>query len=92
MHHVGGLTGVFRLVAVLVIALIALGLWKLHNAARTFLFILCVADIIGCLMALGEFKQTWHDIWANTAVYLSRQVLVPLPQARQISRGLPPPT
>lgn len=52
MHHVGGLTGIFRLVAVLVMALIALGLWKLHNAARTFLFFLCAADVIGCLMAL----------------------------------------
>jgi len=42
MHHVGGLTGVFRLVAVLVMVLIALGLWKLHNAARTFLiFLVC---------------------------------------------------
>jgi multiple sugar transport system permease protein len=52
MHHVGGLTGIFRLVAVLVMVLIALGLWKLHNAARTFLFFLCAADIIGCLLSL----------------------------------------
>ena len=42
VHHVGGLTGIFRLVAVLVMVLIALGLWKLHNAARTFLiFLVC---------------------------------------------------
>jgi multiple sugar transport system permease protein len=52
MHHVGGLTGIFRLVAVLVMVLIALGLWKLHNAVRTFLFFLCAADIIGCLLSL----------------------------------------
>jgi multiple sugar transport system permease protein len=51
-HHVGGLTGIFRLVAVLVMVLIALGLWKLHNAVRTFLFFLCAADIIGCLLSL----------------------------------------
>ncbi len=52
MHRVGGLTGVFRQVAVLVVVLITLGLWKLHNAARTFLFFLCAADLIGCVLAL----------------------------------------
>jgi multiple sugar transport system permease protein len=52
VHHVGGLTGVFRLLAVLAIALIALGLWKLHNGARTLLFFLLTADVIGCVTAL----------------------------------------
>jgi len=52
MHHVGGLTGIFRLVAVLVMALLAVGLWKLHNGVRVFLFFLFVSDVIGCLMAL----------------------------------------
>jgi uncharacterized RDD family membrane protein YckC len=54
---------------------------------------------VGCLMALGESRQTWHDQWANTAVFLSRQVLVPLPPSPQqqasaiVRRGrLPPPT
>jgi uncharacterized RDD family membrane protein YckC len=55
---------------------------------------------IGCLMALRTSHQTWHDQWANTAVFLSRQVLVPLPPARRpqqqagaiVRRGLPPRT
>jgi multiple sugar transport system permease protein len=74
MHHVGGLTGVFRLGAVLIIALIALGLWKLHNAARTFLFILCVADIIGCLMAL--FLYALRQSHYQAAVFLVIQVCI----------------
>ena len=52
VHHVGGLTGVFRLLAVLAMALIALGLWKLHNGARVLLFFLLTADVIGCVTAL----------------------------------------
>jgi multiple sugar transport system permease protein len=52
LHHVAGLAGVFRLVAVLVLLLIGFGLWKLHNGARIFLFFLCVSDVIGSLMAL----------------------------------------
>jgi uncharacterized RDD family membrane protein YckC len=54
---------------------------------------------VGCLWALGASHQAWHDQWANTAVFLSRQVLVPLPpmppqrqQSTAIARrGLPPP-
>lgn len=52
IHRVGGFAGVFQLLAVLVIGLIAVGLWKLYNSARIFLFFLFVADMIGCLMAL----------------------------------------
>ncbi len=52
LHHVSGLTGVFRLIAVLGMVLIALGLWRLHNGARVFLFFLLTADVIGCLMSL----------------------------------------
>jgi len=51
-HHVSGLTGVFRLLAALVMGLIAVGLWKLHNGARVFLFFLLTADVIGCVTAL----------------------------------------
>ncbi len=52
LHHVGGLTGVFRLLAALAMGLIALGLWKLYHGARVFLFFLLTADVIGCVMAL----------------------------------------
>lgn len=72
IHHVGGLTGIFRLVAVLVMALIALGLWKLHNAARTFLFFLCAADVIGCLMAL--FLYALRQSHYRLAVFLVIQM------------------
>lgn len=74
MHHVGGLTGIFRLVAVLVMALIALGLWKLHNAARTFLFFLCAADVIGCLMAL--FLYALRQSHYQLAVFLVVQMCI----------------
>jgi multiple sugar transport system permease protein len=74
MHHVGGLTGVFRLVAVLVMVLIALGMWKLHNAARTFLFFLCAADLIGCLMAL--FLYALRQSHYQLAVFLAIQMCI----------------
>jgi multiple sugar transport system permease protein len=61
IHHPGGLAGVFRFVAVLAMALIAVGLWKLHNGARTFLFFLFVSDVIGCLTALFLYAlRTTH--------------------------------
>jgi multiple sugar transport system permease protein len=71
-HHVGGLTGVFRLVAVLVLVLITLGLWKLHNAARTFLFFLCAADVIGCLLALFLYalRQSHYQLAAFLVVQM----------------------
>jgi multiple sugar transport system permease protein len=74
LHHVGGLTGIFRLVAVLVMVLIALGLWKLHNAARTFLFFLCAADIIGCLLAL--FLYALRQAHYQMAVFLVVQMCI----------------
>jgi multiple sugar transport system permease protein len=52
VHHVGGLSGLARLVAVLAMLLIGFGLWKLHNAARVVLFFLLTADVIGCVMAI----------------------------------------
>jgi len=72
VHHVGGLTGIFRLVAVLVMVLIALGLWKLHNAARTFLFFLCAADVIGCLLALFLYalRQSHYQLAAFLVVQM----------------------
>ena len=74
MHHVGGLTGVFRLIAVLVMVLIALGLWKLHNASRTFLFFLCAADLIGCLLAL--FLYALRQSHYQLAVFLVVQMCI----------------
>jgi multiple sugar transport system permease protein len=52
LHHVAGLAGLGRLVAVVTFILIAIGLWKVHNNARVFLFFLLVSDVLGCLTAL----------------------------------------
>jgi len=52
VHHVAGLMGVFRLLAVLVMLLLAFGLWKLHQGTRVFVFFLLVSDVIGCVLAL----------------------------------------
>jgi len=50
--HSAGLGLVFRSVCALLVAGIALGLWKLWNSARVFLFFLLVLEIAGCLLAL----------------------------------------
>jgi multiple sugar transport system permease protein len=74
LHHSGGLTGVFRLFAVLILLLIALGLWKLHNVARVFLFFLCVSDVIGCLTAL--FLYALRTSHYRLAVFLIVQMCI----------------
>jgi multiple sugar transport system permease protein len=74
LHHSGGLTGVFRLFAVLILLLIALGLWKLHNVARVFLFFLCVSDVIGCLAAL--FLYALRTSHYRLAVFLIVQMCI----------------
>jgi multiple sugar transport system permease protein len=74
LHHSGGLTGVFRLFAVLILLLIVLGLWKLHNVARVFLFFLCVSDVIGCLTAL--FLYALRTSHYRLAVFLIVQMCI----------------
>jgi multiple sugar transport system permease protein len=74
LHHVAGLAGVFRLVAVLGLLLIGFGLWKLHNGARIFLFFLCVSDVIGCLMAL--FLYALRTSHYQLAVVLVAQMCI----------------
>jgi multiple sugar transport system permease protein len=74
LHHSGGLTGVFRLLAVLILLLIALGLWKLHNGARVFFFFLCVSDVIGCLTAL--FLYALRTSHYRLAVFLIVQMCI----------------
>jgi multiple sugar transport system permease protein len=78
LHHVGGLTGVFRLVAVLGLLLIALGLWKLHHGARVFFFFLLTADVIGCLMALFLYalRQSHYRLSAFLVVQICVSVFL----------------
>jgi multiple sugar transport system permease protein len=74
LHHTGGLSGVFRLLAVLGLLLIALGLWKLHNGARVFLFFLLTANVIGCLMAL--FLYALRQDHYRLATFLTVQMAI----------------
>ncbi len=47
--------------------------------------------LIGCLRALGEDKQTWHDLWSHTAV-VSRTRAAEMRDVREEPVGPPPPT
>jgi multiple sugar transport system permease protein len=68
LHHVAGLAGFGRFVAVVTFVLIAIGLWKVHNNARVFLFFLLVSDVIGCLTAL--FLYALRQSQYRLAVFL----------------------
>lgn len=72
--HVGGLSGVGRLIAVIALIVIAIGLMAMRNAARILLFFLLVSDIIGCLMALFLYalRQSQHRL----TVYLIVEICV----------------
>src|SRR5882724_13264706 len=74
LHHVGALAGLLRLVAVLTFVLIAIGLWKVHNNARVFLFFLLVSDVLGCLMAL--FLYALRQSHYRLAVFLVIQICI----------------
>jgi multiple sugar transport system permease protein len=58
--HPGGAAGLGRLLVVLVLAMIAIGLWKLKDAARLFLFFLLVVDALGNLTALVLYALPQH--------------------------------
>jgi multiple sugar transport system permease protein len=74
LHHVGALAGLLRLVAVMTFVLIAIGLWKVHNNARVFLFFLLVSDVLGCLMAL--FLYALRQSHYRLAVFLVIQICI----------------
>ena len=74
LHHVAGLAGLGRLVAVVTFILIAIGLWKVHNSARVFLFFLLVSDVLGCLMAL--FLYALRQSQYRLAVFLVVQLCI----------------
>ena len=75
-HHAAGFAGVARLLVVLGIALVASGMWKLRNEARTFLFFLCAADVIGCLMALFLYalRQSRYQLALFLVIQMSISV------------------
>ena len=74
LHHAKGFAGVARLVAVLSLLLIALGLWKMHNAARVFFFFLLTADVLGCVTALFLYALRTHHY--RLAVFLVLQMCI----------------
>lgn len=55
MLHKAGMAGLSRLLAVLILAAIAIGLWKLKNGARNLLFFLIVLDALCNLTALSLY-------------------------------------
>lgn len=61
--HKGGFGGLSRLITVLVFATIGLGLWKLRNGFRIFLFFLIVASALGCLVDLPLYALRRHNNW-----------------------------
>ncbi len=74
LHHVAGLAGIGRLVVVLTFILIAIGLWRVHNYSRVFLFFLLVSDILGCLTAL--FLYALRQSQYRLAVFLVIQLCI----------------
>jgi multiple sugar transport system permease protein len=73
-HHVAGLAGLGRLVTVVTFLLIAIGLWKVYNHARVFLFFLLVSDVLGCLTAL--FLYALRQSQYRLAVFLVIQLSI----------------
>lgn len=72
--HKGGIAGLSRLLAVLILAVLALGLWKLKNGARNFLFFLIVCDALSNLAAL-----VLHALWQGhyrLAAWLAVQICI----------------
>src|SRR5262249_28790962 len=58
--HKGGMAGLSRLLAVLILTSIAIGLWKLKDSARILFFFLIVADALGNLTALFLYALRQH--------------------------------
>jgi multiple sugar transport system permease protein len=63
-----GIAGLGRLLAVLILAAAAIGLWKLKNGARILVFFLISIDVVGSLAALFLYALRQHR--GRTAVEL----------------------
>jgi len=62
--HAGWMAGVGRLLAVLIFTVLAIGLWRLRNGARIFLFFLIALDALTSLVALLVYAlpQSQHRL------------------------------
>ncbi len=78
MQHVGGLGGLSRLVAVLVLGVVAYGIWSLRNNARIFLVFLLTSDVIGCLMALFLYalRQSHYQLAVTLVIEICISLLL----------------
>jgi multiple sugar transport system permease protein len=76
--QVTGAGPAFRVLAALLVAGIAVGLWRLRNGARVFLFFLLVMEAAGCLIALFLYalRQSQYRLAAELAVVAIVAVLL----------------
>lgn len=78
MSHVSGLALVLHIVAAVVPAAIAFGLWKLRNGARLLLFFLLVLQILGCATALFLYalRQSQYKLATELAIEICAAAFV----------------
>ena len=76
--HPTGLSGMLRLVAVLVCAALAFGLWTLRNGARVFLSFLISLDILGSVLGLVLYalRQGQHRLAVDLILEIAVAALV----------------
>lgn len=72
--HKGGMAGLSRMVAVLVLSVLAVGLWQLRNGIRQLFFFLVVCDALSNLTAL--FLYALRQAHYRLAIELVVQVLI----------------
>ncbi len=92
--HTGGMAALVRVVAVLIFTLIAVGLWRLKNGARIFLFFLIVSYAVSNLAALFLYalRQSHYKLAVELAIEFCLAALLiwylQRPQVRRAFGGL----
>jgi multiple sugar transport system permease protein len=92
-YHVAGVMGLARLAGVLLLVVLAIGLWKLWNWARTFVFLLLTIDVLSNLAALFLYalRQAKHRLALELIVQIGIAVLLlwylQRPQVRKVFGG-----
>jgi multiple sugar transport system permease protein len=92
-HHVPGVAGLARLAGVLLLTVLAIGLWKLWNWARIFVFLLLTIDVLSNLAALFLYalRQAKHGLALELIVQIGIAALalwyMQRPRVRQAFGG-----
>lgn len=92
-YHAAGVMGLMRLAGGLLLAVLAIGLWKLWNWARTFVFLLLTIDVLSNLAALFLYalRQAKHRLALELIVQIGIGVLLlwylQRPQVRKVFGG-----